>query len=319
MDHGTLCQLQRLINRRDVVKDPSRRVAPCEEFFLLVVEAHILAVAMNMFEMESLSDTPCTKHFPPQSIHCGSQERCRILMVALQEMMKKYVNIEATFDDGKQHAEADGVQAYAREVLSLGLMLMEFNDAIREGDGTRILRCWRYFLLLFKASNRTNYSIEAFTLLAQHKYLFSPRMAMQLQWSRTINVHGRPGKNIPADLHMEHLNRLCKDCIGGLGANITDKSIERAGRCLKRLERTLQQYDSENGVKEISGMHTKHSMATDLNRMLSELTKCAVFSCRPGRAHRNFPKFLPNMIKQLNQQKLLNWMQDHMNKLVMYK
>ena len=35
-----------------------------------------------------------------------------------------------------------------REVPTLGLMLMEFNDAIKEGDGNR---CWRYFLLLLKA------------------------------------------------------------------------------------------------------------------------------------------------------------------------
>ena len=31
---------------------------------------------------------------------------------------------------------------------------MEFVDAIREGDGSRILRCWRYLLLLFKATQK---------------------------------------------------------------------------------------------------------------------------------------------------------------------
>ena len=35
------------------------------------------------------------------------------------------------------------------EVLSLGLLLMEFEDAVKEGDGLRILRWWRYFLLFF--------------------------------------------------------------------------------------------------------------------------------------------------------------------------
>jgi hypothetical protein len=28
-----------------------------------------------------------------------------------------------------------------------------------------------------------------------------------------INVYGHPGKSIPADLHMEHLNRLVKEAI----------------------------------------------------------------------------------------------------------
>ena len=41
MDSGTLYQLQKLINWWNAVKDPSNNVAPCEEFLMLVVEAHI--------------------------------------------------------------------------------------------------------------------------------------------------------------------------------------------------------------------------------------------------------------------------------------
>ena len=62
---------------------------------------------------------------------------------------------------------------------------MEFKDSIREGDGERIIRCWRYLLPLFKVSGGKNYCIEAFTLLAQYSFLLSPRNAMQLMWSRT--------------------------------------------------------------------------------------------------------------------------------------
>ncbi len=102
---------------------------------------------------------------------------------------------------------------------------MEFNDAIREGDGTHIIRCWCYFLLLFKVANRTNYSIKAFTLLAQYCFLFSPQMAMQLMWNRTINIHGRPGRNVLCDLHLEHMNKEAKNSISGLGSNITDEAV----------------------------------------------------------------------------------------------
>ena len=84
---------------------------------------------------------------------------------------------------------------------------MEFMDATREGDGERIIRCWRYLLLLFKLDKRTNYSVEAFNLLAQYEFFFTPRMKAQLMWSRTVNMHGRAGKNISCDLH---LNREIK-------------------------------------------------------------------------------------------------------------
>ena len=113
---------------------------------------------------------------------------------------------------------------------------MKFINRIREGDGTHIIRCWRFFLPLFRASGRTNYSIETVNLLAQHDFLFTPRMKQQLVWERTVNTHGKPEKNIPCDLHMEHLNRECKSSIGSLGSNIAERSIDRVGKC------TLQNY-----------------------------------------------------------------------------
>ncbi len=64
------------------------------------------------------------------------------------------------------------------EVLSLGLLFMEFIDAIREGDGDRICSCWKFLLLIFKATGRKNYAIA---LLAQLKFVLSPRMAAQLE------------------------------------------------------------------------------------------------------------------------------------------
>ena len=44
----------------------------------------------------------------------------------------------------------DGVNAYAQEVLTLTLIWAEFEDAIREGDGLRVIRCWRFMLLISK-------------------------------------------------------------------------------------------------------------------------------------------------------------------------
>lgn len=71
---------------------------------------------------------------------------------------------------------------------------------------------------------------EAFILLAQLKFLFTPKMVAQLKWSSTINTHGRHGKNISCDLHMEHLNRSYKSAIVGLGANVTDKAVLCIGK-----------------------------------------------------------------------------------------
>lgn len=88
----------------------------------------------------------------------------------------------------------------ACETLSLSLLLNEFKDAIREGDGNRVIVVWKYVLLIFKATGHKNYAIELFMSI------LPPYLAEQLKWGRFINSHGLPGKNISMDLHMEHLN-----------------------------------------------------------------------------------------------------------------
>ena len=131
----------------------------------------------------------------------------------------------------KNKDDEDYVKVYAEEVLTLGMIYSEYSDAIKEGDGLRGMRCWKFLMLIFKAAQRKNYACEAFNLLAQEKFILSPRMS-QLVWSRFVNTQGGVGKNIPADLHMEHLNRVLKDGIKGLGANKTDRAITRLGKCI---------------------------------------------------------------------------------------
>ena len=60
-------------------------------------------------------------------------------------------------------------------------------------------------------------------------------MKHQLLWSRTINLRGRPGKNIAMDLHMERLNRELKGVISHLGSNVTDSTFQRVELCLCKL------------------------------------------------------------------------------------
>ena len=94
-----------------------------------------------MFGMSSVNDTPSTDIFPEASQDSDSLQRRRILLNAVDTVMEKYVKFSMTEGEEEDDGGRDGVCEYAQEVLSLGLLYMEFNDAIREGDGERILRC----------------------------------------------------------------------------------------------------------------------------------------------------------------------------------
>ena len=127
-------------------------------------------------------------------------------------------------------ANKDYILNYACNVMGHILLACNFRDAARENDGARSIRCWKFFLLHYRAeSSRSKYmyAIEAFRLLAQINALLSPRMAHELIWHCTVNVNGGAGNNIPMDLHLEHLNRVFKDNNNTFRAHIFEQSVKR--------------------------------------------------------------------------------------------
>lgn len=323
MDGGTLYQLKNLINRRNVVSEPKKDMNACEDFFVLVVEGHIVTAAMTVFDMSSEKDRPSKEVFPEESGSLNKEQRYEVLRLAVDKILDRYVDLSygdicSQSDDATKKLELDGVQSYASDILSLGLLYMELCDGIREGDGERIIRCWRFLMLIFKASNRTNYSIEAFTLLVQEKFIFSPRMAAQLKFSRTVNTHGRAGKNVPCDLHMEHLNRECKDGLQGLGSNITDKAIKRVGKSVQKTMKVLKAFDEENNIHVNSGYHTKRSVRGDMSKLLNQLLHTSNVFTNRGMSHKTYPSFSRNMMKGVSMDNLRHWMKERMRKLVLF-
>ncbi len=74
-----------------MVKDPTDNVSACEDFFLHVVEMHILSACMTVFGMTSVHDTPYNGLFPEASVELDSLKRRQVLMLAIQEVMERYV------------------------------------------------------------------------------------------------------------------------------------------------------------------------------------------------------------------------------------
>ena len=198
-DIGTIFQLRNLINRKNIGNKPKNDVNAHEDFFHLLVESHVLAAAIEFLGMENIDDVPPVDIFPPTAWMLSQEERRDMLMSVCEAMVEEFVDIR-TFEAKQDKQQPDKVQAYAKEVLSFGLLYKELVDAVRQGDGLRVLRWWKFMLLIFKATDRRNYSIEAFIIQAQYNYLLSPRQQHQLLYSRFINTHGLPGRNISCDL-----------------------------------------------------------------------------------------------------------------------
>ena len=107
-------------------------------------------------------------------------------------------------------------------------------------------------LLYFKAYNHHNYALEAFRLLTLTTGVAGPHFKEQITWSCKINTRSSQGNNIPADLHNEHLNRTLKDCICGIGANVTKERIVSVSHAIQSLTTICHQADEQLGVTPTS-------------------------------------------------------------------
>ena len=218
--------------------DPKSDFNACEDFLITVVKGLVVSAAMNVAQI------------PGDACLLPEQERKILYDVIINQVMSTFVdfsfnhNHDNTTDVGAE----DLVTQYTKKLLSVGLFYLEYRDGIREGDGQRVLRCWKYLLPIFYNANHTNYSKEALLLLCQHKFLLTERQSKQLLYSRFINIQGGKGRNIPCDLHMEHLNRVCKESVRDLGSNKTTAAIERASKIIGAIDPKVCQFDKINNV-----------------------------------------------------------------------
>lgn len=248
--------------------------------------------------------------------YCNAQVLCA--HKGLRRKLPRFLQQLGPAPQLPQSTKSDGVFSYACTVLCDGLLLLELCDAIHQGDGPRILRCWKFMLLYFKAYNHHKYALEAFNLLAitNGTGTGSALIKEQITWSRTVNSRGSKGKNIPVDLYNEHLNRTLKDSILGLGANVTKERIVDTSKSIERLSQICASADSELGIAPTSSHHTRHSSEKDKQLIIDELSrKSRVFEYVPGRVHPLYRSIEPCIAKTVDADKLIKWITTQKQKL----
>ena len=80
-DHGTLMQLRNLIKRRDVGNKPKNCFDACDNFFMLVLTAHILSATMHFLGMDNINDDPNPIIIPSEVQQLGKEDKKRYLMI----------------------------------------------------------------------------------------------------------------------------------------------------------------------------------------------------------------------------------------------
>lgn len=273
----------------------------------ICLKGHITAAALHYFKMANLEDD-----IPPQVINDlrqASKSQCKVYFHNLvQKILKNLIKLPENPGQKTSDDQEDGVFNYASDLLTYGLLHAEFNDAIREGDGLRIIVCWKFFLLIFRAANRTKYALEAAKLLISLE-IMPERIQQQMTWSRFVNPSGQAGRNVACDLHMEHLNRTAKEALGQ-HSHLNPKSVTRVGKCVGLFQNAQKQFDSVTNVNQSSGRQVCASISTDLHKVVEQLVKSEVFIKR-NRSHPSFP----NAKNSIDPKKFYDWLHTHIQKV----
>ena len=292
-----------------MVKNPKKDVNACEDFIDTVTSGLIVAAALAALEMKSLDGIPSDKIVPETLWTQPESERRSWLMKLCYRIYDKFVQFSyGNHKSLKKATKCDGVNEYSIQLLRLGCFYKEYSDAIREGDGGRLLCCWKYMMPMFVAAGNKNYAGEAANLLLQHFYTLSPRLSAQLLWSRCVNVYGGPGKNIPGDLHMEHLNKTVKEAVYYLGANKTEKAIVKIGKAIGTIVPILDQFDSQNRIHSTSSRHVRPDAKNDILTIAGELVKARSFAFEKGRKYKQFSK-PKNVLLAKDRNDIVTWLE----------
>ena len=272
--------------------DPKYCTKASEDFLQLVLYAYIVAAAKVCCEQERITD-------------CVS---------CVQKVVSKFVSIILPSKNAPSETK-DMVYNYATDLLTLSLIWHGYHDAIKEGDGNRILLYWKFLLPIFQQDGQFNYAKEAFLLISQTKHL-SQRKATELKWSRTVNVHGRQGKHIRIDLYMEHLNRHLKYMIGNLHSNIQPVSIQRVARSLGAVDYICQLFSEEAEALVNKGYVSHPTFDGDFEKILEQLEKEEVFTKKESRTLESYnSQPLMNHIKWAN---ITEWIKEKIKNLDLY-
>ena len=105
----------------------------------------IFLASLEFLKIKSLSDIPSGDDLPNAWMN-SAEYRQKVLADVCDGVVDQFISFSFN-ENGKIHR--DKVYNYSMHLLSLGSFYLEYVDAIKEGDGQRVLRCWKHIFTEF--------------------------------------------------------------------------------------------------------------------------------------------------------------------------
>ncbi|KAK3106317.1 hypothetical protein FSP39_017544 [Pinctada imbricata] len=201
-------------------------------------------------------------------------------------------------------ALADHKRDYALMIMWRGLNQRIRKDTIRENDGERMIRHWKFDMLQFFEKNHPKYFLQGQQLLSACNGAVSPRLKHTIIWNRTVNTRGGKGNNIAMDLHMEHLNNEYKASVKDSGTLTADTIARHSqmvgiGKAIRNVYK-LKLSDGHTRTHRKAVVDRSKDLKTFVEMMYFE----RIFENNPGRRHSAFQDFKFEILQNVNPKKV---------------
>ena len=309
---GTLRSFREKLQRRNVTKDV-KHYEDCEQLFLTIGLCYTIEALTEFFQMPSKEARP-TRNMPPfHNIHVGDNRKQYFDGILNQFVSTFLFPEESTCSASEQ----DRIMNYSLSLLQYYFLLIDFKDAVKEGNGKQLSILHKQLLWHFKSVPGYNvYAIEMLISIIQSEVFLSEAESNQVMWAGIVNWKGGEAKNIEIDLLQENRNKDLKSLIKSMGANKTTKAITRASRAVGGIRQIVENFDEKVALTRKSSAHTHRSDESDVVIILSDVRNLKPFAYSQGRKYKSFPKIEADNLKSLNADDFESWLSRHKNNLL---
>ena len=125
-------------------------------------------------------------------------------------------------------------------------------------------------------------------------------------------------KNIEIDLFQENMNNEMKKLIFSMGANKTERSIERATRASGGVKKVVESFDKQARIHRRSSSHSHKSLVNDETIVHGDLRQLRPFKPVDGRVFESFKNISYNPTHTFQRERVVAWVEKHKDNILMH-
>ena len=303
-EQGTLRYFQEKLQCRNVSQDV-KHYEDCEQFFMSVGKCFIIEALLEFFGMRN-TNGEIVKNGPPHHDLDEGDNKKKYFHSVLDKFIDEYFLLPIIKCDPHilpSPEDEDFVRNYSLCLLKYYSILLDYKDAVEEGNGERLATLHKVLLRYFKSFGQSfqKYSIEMLISVVQNEIFLSNAEAFQCKWASTANWKGGSRKNIEIDCLQEYLN----------------ENIIESNKTVSATEGSIVvNVDQQMNIVPPSSSHSHSLSFTDEVKILTDLRRLRPFSCRPNRKYSSFPDIAANPLTTLAPEELQDWLRKHQENLM---